>query len=224
MGPWAAGGESGREREKNSQPLRTKGRHPLANLPRCATPGQSEAAHTIFQHRVAGQSNHGAQVPSRLGWRGWRRRRLPQTGEVMMGSSEDERKDWPVAGTCFLPHPILSRHPRKGSGRNRRRSLANGQHDARLSRPGAVSGQRKGGPGVLWSCAEVHLPISRPQDQRPRRMVVSQEMQPGAAPKLSWLARRLFLWTAATGGEYSWELESRNNDRAYSPCARLFSL
>lgn len=68
----------------------------------------------------------------------------------------------------------------------------------------------------------MHLPISRPQDQRPRRMALSQEMRPGAAPKLSWLARRLFPWTAATGGGYSWELESRNNGRAYSPCARLF--
>lgn len=45
-------------------------------------------------------------------------------------------------------------------------------------------------------------------------MTLPQEMRPGAAPQF---ARRLFLWTAAAGGEDSCELESRNNGRAYSP-------
>lgn len=148
-------------REKNSQPLRTERRHPLANLPRCTTPGQSEAAHTIFQHRVAGQSNHGAQVPSRPGGSGWRRRRLPQTGEVMMRSREDSEerrrigREWACGRHLHSPPSHLVSSSEGASGRNRRRSLANGQHDARLSRPGAVSGRGKeaqGFFGVVQKC------------------------------------------------------------------------
>lgn len=167
MGPWAAGDK--RER-KNSQPLRTKGRHPLANLPRCATPGQSEAAHTIFQHRVAGQSNHGAQVPSRLDWRGRRRRRLPQTARGMMRSKEDseeQTEDWTRMGLwpalAFLPHPILSRRPR------RQVAETDGGHWQTANSPDAfvglvrsqVEGRRPRGSLELCRSASSNLEASR---------------------------------------------------------------
>lgn len=141
--------------------------------------------------------------------------------------SEERRRigrEWACGRHLLSPPSHLVSSSEGASGRNRRRSLANGQHDARLSRPGAVSGRGKeaqGFFGVVQKCIfqSRGLKISDLDEWRsPKRC--DPERPPSCR---GWLVASS-LGTAATGGGYSWELESRNNGRAYSPCARLFWL
>jgi len=201
-----------RERERGEGEVKESNSHsgprdgPVGEPPRCATPGQSEAAATWSQSQ--GSPIMAPKCPlesSGVGGGGGGSR---QTGEM-----DDEIKrgeeNWPVAGSCMVPPfpiPSLSRHP----GKEVPEIVAGHWQTANTMPSQAWRGLRSEGRRPRGSFGGAERPIF--QSRAPKITTLDEwcspkRCSPGRPPSLAL--------AAATGGGYSWELEPRNNGRAY---------